>query len=151
MNPLCNWLAILQIVATPLAILGLGFWVNTTIRRKSQKNSIIVSYLQGLQSKIHNLIDESISTDNSHKCTKVLRSLSNEIEHLIDLYEHFNKSSEGVQPIHRLKEKLFGMKNHLTGSGDNAIEEDIERARQSSNELKQEVLDLMLRMCELQK
>ena len=28
----CNVLAFAQIVATPLAILGLGFWVNTTIR-----------------------------------------------------------------------------------------------------------------------
>ena len=85
-----NWVNYVEgigsIFLTPLAIIGIGWWVNTTIRKKNQSDSIVVDHLQQLQKEIHRLTVEAIDASDVKTCTSKLRILSNEIPHLYELY-----------------------------------------------------------------
>ena len=61
---LSNISTIIQLLITPLTIVGVGYWVNMTVRKKSQRSSIVVDYLQALQAKIHKFIDDAINAEN---------------------------------------------------------------------------------------
>lgn len=140
-------LPVIQTLITPITIIGVGYWVNITIRKKTQRSSIVVDYLQALQAKIHRLIDDAVNAEDLEQCTENLRSLSNEVNHLIELYEFLNDNKRNnVQKYQRLKAVLFDVKKYLTASGHKAEGEDLERARQSSNELRRIVLDILVSM-----
>ena len=148
---LSNIFTIIQLLITPLTIVGVGYWVNITVRKKSQRSSIVIDYLQALQAKIHKFIDDAINAENLEQCTENLRSLSNEVSHLIELYTYLNEGKQNnVQKHLRLKSVLFDVKKYLTASGCKAEGENLERARQSSNELRRIIFDIVVSTCELQ-
>ena len=139
-------------IITAVAIVIVGVWVNTTIRRKSQRDTVLVSYLVEQQKKINELIESSLSAKEINTCTSYLRGLSNEIHHLAELSNflspHKTKSELKIQ---RLKIMAFEFKQHLTESGGIATADTLERARQSGNQLRQFVLETHFSLCESKK
>jgi len=139
-----------------MSIILLGWWVNKVIRKTSQKNSVVINYIQLSQNRIQKFIDKSVDARGYKNQTTELRKLSNEIEHLVHLYLNFDKDTEMSNRLSgQLVEKFFHMKGYLTNSilesDEEYNEESIELARLESNQLRENVLVVVLRMCELQK
>lgn len=129
-----------------LAILGVGIWVNTTIRKRNHRDVLIFGYLQEVTRQIHKFVTESVDADRLDDCTVALRRLFNEVHHLIDVHDQYASSSPSPREL--LTASLLGLKWHLTQSGDPLNEEDREQARQVGHRLRNEVLRIVVRMCE---
>ena len=133
---------------TSTAIALVGWWVNTTVRKKSQKGSIVISHLQERQKEIHRLIQGAVDADEFSACTAKLRGLSNEIGHLSDLHDQVRKNnSKGKKIMDNLEGVFFDLKENLTTTGILVCEEERERARQTGNRLRREVLKVMFGIC----
>lgn len=142
-------LSLVPAFITSAAILFVGLWVNTTVRKKTQKDSILVSHLQERQRDIHQFIKKAVDAEEFDKCTANLRRLSNETQHLIDLHEQMcTDKNEKKQIIRDLEGTLFELKKILTATGNAVGEEDRERARQTGNQLRKKVLRVMFDVCE---
>lgn len=143
------WLSIIPALITASAIVGVGWWVNTAIRKKNKKDNILVNHLQGLQKEIYQFIKEAVDADRLEVCTTKLRGLSNEIQHLTDLYEQLCiNESKKKQAKQNLEDAFFDLKRNLTTTGNIARGEDREHARQKGNQLREVVLKVMFDACE---
>ncbi len=131
---------------TAFAIVCVGYWVNTTIRRKSQRDAVLINYLQEIQRNIHQYICSAVETDNEHKRVASLRSLSNEIYHFFDL------PIDNVKKSHQRKIQMNGLyfkfKSSLTDIIDSPNEQSKEQARTIGNSLKQNLLVAIFEICE---
>lgn len=146
--PFFERLASISPLLTPVAIVGVGIWVNTTIRKRNHKTAFIANYLQDLRRQIHNLISDAVDAETLNSCTVTLRALSNEITHLIDLSRQLAKESANHhQDI--LQGLIFEMKRYLTDPGSEAHEEHREYARQAGNKLRSEVLQVVMNICDM--
>ena len=133
---------------TPLAIIGVGIWVNTAIRKKGRRDSVLVDHLRELQKEISQLIRKSIDTEDFSDCTACLRRLANDIQHLTDLRQDLMENSSSNQQV--LDETLnlyIQLKKHLTNSG--TVTEDNEYARLCGNNLRMKILKLIVSTCDL--
>ena len=145
------WESVIKVLLTPIAIIIVGYWVNTTIRKKNQRESVIVDYLQGIQKEIHRNLLEAIDEQNIKICTLKLRRLSNEILHLLEVYGQLVKVPE-EEKNKRLNEMLplfYDIKRNLTGI--EVTEERRERARYCGNQLRGKTLNMVFHICESQK
>ena len=137
---------------TAITIVGVGYWVNTTIRRKTQRDTVLVNYLLEQQRKINELIDSALSARELEACTLDLRSLSNEIHHVYELSNFFALcQTQSEERINRLNSLVVEFKHHLTASGEVAEEEPRERARQTGNRLRKLVLETHFALCKSKK
>ncbi len=146
--------SIASIILTPLAILGIGWWVNTTIRKKNQSDSIVVDHLQQLQKEIHRLTVEAIDAPDVNTCTSKLRVLSNEIHHLTEL--HALLVGNNV----KIRQKFFTDLNNILIELKILLTDDIKLtkgnrvnrvlARQYSNQLREKTLENILYICAVQ-
>ena len=136
-------------LTTSIAIVLVGWWVNTTVRKKSQKGSIVISHLQERQKEIHQLVEEAVNAKEFTTCLKKLRGLSNEISHLSDLHEQLCKKDDKEREIMDELENVFiNLKKNLTSGGVPVCEEERERARQIGNQLRLGSLKVMFGVCE---
>lgn len=142
-----SWLlALIPPAITSLAILGAAYWVNTTIRRKNHKDALVYGYLQELIRQIHKLTSDAVDARTSECCTLTLRRLSNEVQHLIDLHDQF--AAQSTNPGKVLDVLVFELKWFLTESGTRAEEERRQCAQQAGNRLRNEVLQIVLTICD---
>ena len=145
-----NWeswlLALIPPAITSLAILGVGYWVNTTIRMKNHRDALVYAYLQELIRQIHKLTTDAVDARTLECCTLALRRLSNEVQHLIDLQDQF--AAQSINPRKVLDVLVFELKWFLTESGTRAEEESRECAQQAGNRLRNEVLQIVLTICD---
>jgi len=140
---------LLPAIITSLSIIGVGYWVNETIRRKNQRDAVLVNYLQELQRHMHKLIHSAIETDDFNECTASLRSLSNEIRHFSDLQTYSEEKSEHNEDD--LMCLYFLFKKYLTDTGSSPEEEAREQARTIGNNLKEGMLKAIFAICESKK
>ena len=136
-------------IITSMAIIGVGYWVNETIRRKSQKDTVLVNYLQDIQRNIHKYIYSAIETNDFNQRTTELRNLSNEIKHFTDLQLFIEQKNK--HNVDKLKGLCFKFKSSLTETGDSPNEEDLAKARLIANELKKDLLESIVDICESKK
>ncbi len=145
-----NWeswlLALIPSAMTSLAILGVGYWVNTTIRKKNHRDALVYGYLQELIRQIQKLTTDAVDARTLECCTLSLRRLSNEVQHLIDLHDQF--AAQSTNPRKVLDVFVFELKWFLTESGTPAEDERRECAQQAVNKLRNEVLQVVLTICD---
>ena len=67
----------------PAAAVGVGAWINTTLRRRAELDRISVSYMSSLNERIEALVDASVNKTKKEKVLSVLRRLGNEIAWLL--------------------------------------------------------------------
>ncbi len=143
----CPWWTVLFPPAiTAAAILGVGYWVNTTIRRRNHRDVLVFSYLQEVTRQIHKLTTEAVDAHSLEDCTLALRRLSNEVQHLLDLHSQFTVNSTSPQKL--LDTLVLELKWYLTESGTPVEEENREVARQAGYRLRNEVLQIVLCICD---
>ena len=143
----CPWWSVfIPPLITAVTILGVGLWVNTTIRKKNHKEALIFNYLQEVARQIQRLTAEAVDAETLNTSTLKIRHLSNEIQHLMDLHSQFAPSSTSPRLI--LIDHILELKWHLTESGGTVEEAKRVRARQTGNKLRTEVLHAVLTICD---
>ncbi len=147
-----DWASILiPPLISAAALVGVGYWIHTTIRRKSQRDLILVNYLQDIQRKIHEHVDSAVEASSLEKCTNHIRSLSNEVHHFDQLpFRHIAlQSSLGTDD--KLLPLVFQFKEKLTGSGVEIDEAVREQSRQIGRDIKVKLLENIFEICETKK
>ena len=82
------------------------------------------------------------------RCTQTLRELSNEINHLSDLYgQLYQTNGKETKIMGDLEGIFFDLKRNLTATGVLVCEEERERARRTGNQLRLGVLKVIFGVC----
>lgn len=135
-----SWLALPSSLTIPATTIGVGWWINTALRRRAELDRVAVDYLSGVNRRINELIAESLRELESVRLLPALRQLGDEVYWLLGILEK-------VRPdLHqRLRvgvwDGYLGLKMYLTDDRDGV------RASTAGRDLRFAVLVVHLRLC----
>ena len=132
---------------TPVVIVVATIWVNTTIRRKSKSDSVLVDYVQQVRKDIDQLVRDVFDANDRHERTLKLRALSNELCHLQELQDHLGNTKESRLEIDRVFLSYFDLKRALTETDPIAID-NRELANKFGNSVRLSTLKVIFSICE---
>ncbi len=135
-----SWLSLPPSLTIPATTIGVGWWINTTLRHRAELDRVALDYLSAVNKRINGLVAESLKELDHERLLPVLRQLGDEIYWLLGIVEK-------VRPdLHeRLRggvwDGYIGLKMALTDARDGL------RASTAGRELRFAVLAVHLRLC----
>lgn len=135
-----SWLALPPSLTIPATTIGVGWWINTTLRHRAELDRVALDYLSGINRRINELIVEALRELEREQLLPALRQLGDEVYWLLGILEK-------VRPdLHqRLRvgvwDNYLGLKMYLTDDRDGV------RASTAGRDLRFAALVVHLRLC----